>query len=1014
MSLSQLLGNARSQAENLVPAALPDGFPAHVLFFSVSTGRRRCHMEIARGKTFDAAWLTGAKALQKWRKTQSREVCWLRIDAVAQVEALRWDLLQRKLAHTKRNYFRFGLSFDPRFDAAMLEQEIMANAVLYDGSIATATANAVNLANYAQRRFGYPLHWPEQPEQILWRFTTRALFCDSKQCWRIEHQGRASGYRKLDNWTREIPSAAGSATAYLASQVKASGEYYYGWFPCFDRPVAAYNALRHASSTYALLEGWELTKGKDHKAAIDRALRYLTQQLIHRVTLPDGQEAAFLVDTDNEIKLGGNAVAILALAKYCELTGEQDFIPLMRQLATGILFMQCPASGSFRHVLNYPDLSVKAEHRIIYYDGEAAFALMRLYGLTQEAPWLDAVEKAFDYFIAEKHWQAHDHWLSYCVNELTRWCPAARYYQFGLDNVREHLDFVLQRLTTYPTLLELMMATRQMLTRLEQDADHAHLLTDFDRKKFDRALHHRARYLFNGYFWPELAMFFANPARIVGSFFIRHHSCRVRIDDVEHYLSGLIAYLKMVRGGSLDTGEERLIFLAGNLRDIGNGIEVATLRRATLFYEKVGISAEILIADWNSRLYEITENFKQQGKLPLEVAVSGVYERLPELYRQKLILPLAAADANWLLTEQSSMGPVRRLRYRNGEEQICAEDYVDDKNRVLMRRLYDTGDDVSQPERFELHWLKEGARYYSKERMVARLAEAGLTPHHRWHFLVDKNKVWREFILSRPQQRINATVSAMIHSTHRLPSGRLKRIYAHLLEQPDHLDALIVLTQQQQQDLLQEGFPAARLYAIPHPLAQVIPAGEHKKEPGKNVIVMARYAPEKRHSLLIRVFARVLQRVPDAHLYTWGTGSLRQTLVQQVEQAGLQQSVHIHGFTRDIRAVHEQACCAVLCSDQEGMSLFALEAMNYGTPLISFDIPYGPRDLLSSFDAGKLVPDGDEEGLADALVELLQDEKKQKKQQMQALRSAARYHPDKVAEKWAQWWRRMQATGSVT
>ena len=181
-----------------------------------------------------------------------------------------------------------------------------------------------------------------------------------------------------------------------------------------------------------------------------------------------------------------------------------------------------------------------------------------------------------------------------------------------------------------------------------------------------------------------------------------------------------------------------------------------------------------------------------------------------------------------------------------------------------------------------------------------------------------------------------------------------------------------------------------------------IPANP-QKAPSQTVIYLARYSEEKQHALLLNAFRKVLTAIPDAQLHTYGVGPLRRSLSARVAEWGLEKAIHINGFTSDIALVHKTACCTVLCSTQEGQSLSAVEAMAYGTPLISFAIKYGPRDILQDREAGILVPCGDEEALAAALIAVISDKSLQQSMQQAALRNAQRYYGSAIAGRWVAW-----------
>ncbi|MGP5565654.1 glycosyltransferase [Vreelandella alkaliphila] len=647
--LSALILQAKAPLEAELSKAHLSVNKSLTLFLSFTDGLQRATVVQFSGKHLAEVW----KKLADWQQRKFKEspkVRWLRIDWVTETRAMPWADCLKEMQSVKRNYFRYGVSLDTNFRYAFLEQELNANAMLYlGGNQPKAALNKKNFLSYGVKRYGKHFSLPALQDQAL-LFTTQAILVQPDKPHELLHgysggqEGRNTGRRIIEQLDpAQVTSLIQQSSQFLAEQVDAKGRFIYGIHPCFDREINAYNTLRHTSTTYSMLEAWEVTQSSELKSAIDRSIEHLTSQLIRQYRLPSGETLAYLQDSNNEIKLGGNAVCLLALVKYTELTNDQQYLPLMEQLALGIQRMQNQDTGQFHHVLNADDLSIKEEFRIIYYDGEAAFGLMRLYGLTKDERWLNTVVSAFEYFIEKDHWKTHDHWLSYCVNELTLYRPEERYYQFGIKNVSGHLNFVMGRITTFPTLLELMMAAHKMITRLETSKQHRHLLEQIDLKKFYRALEARAHYLLNGFFWPEFAIYFQNPQRIMGSFFIRHHSFRVRIDDVEHYLSGYVAYLRHYLSSAPEKQRAETITSTINTernnitevtalflnQDIGErltGIEHSALGRASLFIDELGINPVIVTFQYRPYLQHNVQQILNKKRYHPATRVIGLYD----------------------------------------------------------------------------------------------------------------------------------------------------------------------------------------------------------------------------------------------------------------------------------------------------------------------------------------------------------------------------------------------------
>lgn len=146
------------------------------------------------------------------------------------------------------------------------------------------------------------------------------------------------------------------------------------------------------------------------------------------------------------------------------------------------------------------------------------------------------------------------------------------------------------------------------------------------------------------------------------------------------------------------------------------------------------------------------------------------------------------------------------------------------------------------------------------------------------------------------------------------------------------------------------------------------PSGDAQNQ---TILAVGRLVPQKGFDTLISAFRDVRQEVADARLTILGEGPERLKLEALVAQYGLQESITLPGFSRDIAGAYQCADLFVCSSRAEGFGNVIVEALSFGLPVVSTACRHGPEEILEGGRYGTLVPVGDERALADAIVAAL-------------------------------------------
>ena len=251
--------------------------------------------------------------------------------------------------------------------------------------------------------------------------------------------------------------------------------------------------------------------------------------------------------------------------------------------------------------------------------------------------------------------------------------------------------------------------------------------------------------------------------------------------------------------------------------------------------------------------------------------------------------------------------------------------------------------------------------------------------------LAAKDRAGRAALRARALARVPTRVVVRIGNTlsqSLAGRSRLRRLlrYRPIRRLYPRADAIVAVSRGVADDVVAtSGVDPARVVVIENP---VITAELDRlaREPVDHPWITARPAPvlvgvgrltrQKDFPTLLMAFARVLHR-RDARLLILGEGEDRRALERLADELGIGNAVDLAGFADNPYAYMARADVFVLSSAWEGSPNALTEALHLGVPVVATDCRSGPREVLDGGRLAPLVPVGDAEAMAEAIVATL-------------------------------------------
>lgn len=489
-----------------------------------------------------------------------------------------------------------------------------------------------------------------------------------------------------------------------------------------------------------------------------------------------------------------------------------------------------------------------------------------------------------------------------------------------------------------------------------------------------------------------------------------------------------------------------VIFLR-SLNEKRGGVTKASLKRANMFAEEY---KEVIIVTtlFQVKHKQIIDKLKSNGELAENVTVYNFFEDMRKVKRKRIL------NNNKIKHSVKEKGytefyvkdhPDKSYRYykdgfykmykRFVDGQIHFVDYMDNSGKRIKRAEFDENGilvrerfmdlNLNKP-RFDKYYDYNGNCVLSvhvnpKTGEDGNTVFFGSTPKE-YRKLYTLQTEWLNNLLNKISNPVvfcelrgldkmlinvkhpSIKKVAVTHSSH-LESPydditKLRPIY-HELFSSDKYDQYVFLTNSQKKDVETVYNKNDKFIVIPHTYSHNTSENFENIQRNKHLAVtIARYAEDKRIEEGIHAFRLVVDKIPEAKYYIYGKGELEQQLQDLIDKLKLGNNVYLKGYTTNPGKIYRSAACSILTSRREGFGLVIIESLAEGTPVVTYDFKYGPRDIITDGENGFIVENGNRKELAEKIIDLMSIDELREQLSQNAISVREKFSEDLYRKNW--------------